>query len=189
MQAQHLRTLVRLPDHSPVRRWLASPWGCIAWFTVRAVGGVFLTAAVVMIVGHVVGVLFDVKHPADPRTPGGPAEQDLLAFVALGTVVLGLVLSGWRMLPGSLVSLGGAVAFWAAVPELAEMAVLVGAIGAVNLVATFVGEVKDQHHHHEPDGPPPKRGHGRPTTRHPVGLVRIVALGGQSKHLCPRSAA
>jgi hypothetical protein len=166
-----MRTLVRLPDHSPFRRWPESPLGRIAWNTVRAVGGIFLTAAVVMIVGHVVGMLFGVKHPTDPRTPGGPTEQDLEAFVALGAFMLGLVLSGWRAIPGSVVALGGALAFWATIPELWQMALLIGSFGAVNVV-TSVAQRAMEHRRHldEGVGSPTKRDHRRPTMHHPVGL-------------------
>jgi hypothetical protein len=171
MQAQRVRTLVRLPDHSPVRQFLESPRGRVAWNLVRAASGMFLVAAVSMVVGHLVGVLFGVEHPADPRMPDGPTGQDLEAFVALGTIVAGLVLSGWRTVPGSLVALGGAIAFWAAIPELEEMAVLFGALGAVNLVTLFVERVKEhQHHHGERTGSPVKRGQDQPRTHHPVGL-------------------
>jgi hypothetical protein len=169
MQAHRVRTLVRLPDHSPVRRWLESPRGRTAWNVAKAIGGMLLVTAVAMIVGHIVGALFGVKQPADPRTPGGPTEQDLDAFVALGTILAGFVACGWRPVHGSLVALGGAIAFWAAIPELWEMAVLLGALGSVTLVTWIVERLKAyEHHHNEQAGPPPRRNHDRIMPHHPV---------------------
>jgi hypothetical protein len=143
----------------------------IALGVARAVGLLLLATAIAMIVGRVAGDLFGVKDPADPRTPGGPTPQDLEAFVAVATVLIGLIASGWRLVPGALVCIGGAIAFWAAIPELGQMTLLLGAFGAANLTGWLVARINERHHHHDEQiGPPAKRGHARPMTHHPVGL-------------------
>jgi hypothetical protein len=87
-------------------------------------------------------------------------------------VLIGLIASGWRLVPGSLISIGGAIAFWVAIPELGQMACLLGAFGAANLIAWLVDRIQEERHPHpeEQTGPRSKRGQGLNVTHHPVGL-------------------
>jgi hypothetical protein len=116
---------------------------------VRAIGGLLLTTAITVFGGQIIGAIFGVSHPANPRTPGGPTPQDLEAFFAMGVVAIGLIIASRRMVPGSLILLGGAIAFWVAIPELSQMAVLFGLPGLVNLATWFVNRLKAAHHHIE----------------------------------------
>jgi hypothetical protein len=171
MQAQRIRTLVRLPGHTPDWHWLQSPRARIAIGVARAAGQLLLATAATIIIGTVAGELFGVKHPANQRTPGGATPQDLKAFVAMAAVLIGLVISGWRMVPGSLISIAGAIAFWAAIPELNQTAFLLGAFGAANLTGWIVDRIQEHRHLHVDQAEPPhKQTHKHATPRHLIGL-------------------
>lgn len=171
MQAQRVRTLVPLPDHTPEWHWLQSPRTRIALGVARAAGQLLLATATTIIIGTVAGELFGVKHPSDPRYPGGPTPRDLEAFVAMAMVLVGLVISGWRLVPGSLISIGGAIAFWAAIPDLSQTAVLLGGFGAANLTGWVVDRIQEQRHHHVDHAELPRKQAQRHTApRHLIGL-------------------
>jgi hypothetical protein len=88
----------------------------------------------------------------------------------LATVLIGIILSGWRLVPGSLISIGGAIAFWAAIPELGQTAFLLGAFGAANLTGWLVDRIQQQRHHHvDQTERPRKHRRGHATPRHPIG--------------------
>jgi hypothetical protein len=122
-----------------------------------------LTALVVAI-GRLAGIWLGVDNPVDPRTPGGPTPSDLEAFTAIGAVIAGLVISAWRVELGSLLLFAGAIAFAIALPDLVPMAVIFGLIGATNLTAALVEQLREQRRHHE--APPPETQHRRPVSRH-----------------------
>lgn len=171
MQAQRVRHLVRIPGHTPDWQWLKSSRGRTALGVARAAGQLLLFTAIAFVVGAAAGELFGVKHPADPRYPGGATPEDIQAFVAMATVLIGLVLSGWRLVPGSLISIAGAIAFAVAIPDLYQTAVLLGGFGAANLIGWSVDHIQEQRHHHpeEQTAPQPKRAPARTVRHHPVG--------------------
>jgi hypothetical protein len=170
---QRSRGLTRLPHHVYDIKWLSSErWRRFSGVA-RAAGGLLLATAITILGGQIVGALFGVSHPANPITPGGPTPQDLEAFFAIGVVAIGLIVSSRRMVPGSLILLGGVIAFWTAIPELGQMAVLFGLPGGVNLATWFVNRLKEAHHHVEDaDQTHRSRMHQRAhrTTHLPIGL-------------------
>lgn len=173
MYTQPSRSHMRLPHRFYDFQWSSPVRGRMSGGVARAVGGLVLSTAIAIIGGQIVGAIFGISHPANPRTPGGPTSQDLEAFFAIGVVVLGLIASSRWMVPGSLILLGGAIAFWVAIPELAEMALLFGLPGGVNLATWFVNRVKATHHHIEDADQtyrPRQHQHAHRTTHLPIGL-------------------
>lgn len=176
MYTQRSRGLTPLPHHvyDIKIKWLSSERGRTLGGVARAAGGLVLATVIAILGGQIVGALFGVTHPANPRTPGGPSPQDLEAFFAMGVVAIGLMVSSRRMVPGSLILLGGAIAFWAAIPELSQMALLLGLPGLVNLATWLVNRLRESHHHLEvAEQTHRSRSHERThrTTHLPIGLL------------------
>lgn len=171
MQAQHAPTLVRVPERFAKHDWAASRSLRLLLRAARSVVEMLLLVAVVMIAGHVVGAMLGVEAPADPRAlPGGPTAQDLEAFTALGALILGLLLTGWHAEHGSLLIIAGATVFGITYPSLTILAVILGAIGVVNLVAWVVGQYHEHRHRVVPAPLEKKATNDHPRPRHIVGM-------------------
>jgi hypothetical protein len=111
----------------------------------RMAGELLLIAAVVSIAGHLLGDWFGASPPADPRSFGGPTSTDIEAFTAIGAVALGLGLTGWRVVHGSLTIFAGALVFALTLPDLLPMAVIFAMLGAINFGGWLVQQSQEHH--------------------------------------------
>lgn len=171
MFTHHVPALAGFPAVAPGPR--TPLWLRVAWQGARMIGELLLIAAIVMIVGHLLGDWLGVANPADSGTPGGPTATDIEAFTAIGAVVIGLALTGWRVVHGSLAIFAGALVFGVTLPTLAPMAALFAGLGAINFGGWLVEQAMARRHGHHDDAlaaPPPRRAQtDRP--KHLVGIM------------------